>query len=119
MLEAAQVKHAHTAIGTAAHKYVDAVGTESNVKHFLIMGNELSLCCQGRNVPNRAGGIDTRGDDKTRGYRVPVKRSDRGGMLGGLGIGQKRQGRELGCRSLARAGWPCNGVGTLRRLRTR
>jgi hypothetical protein len=81
MLQASQVKHAHTPISATADKDIHAVCTESNIIDFLVVSNELSLCRQGRNIPNRASRVNAGRDDKTRGDSVPVKRGDRGSMF--------------------------------------
>lgn len=39
VLQASQIKHADTTIGATAHENINTVGTESNVKHFLVMSN--------------------------------------------------------------------------------
>lgn len=58
MLEAPQVKHPHTAIRTTTDKDIDTVGAESNIIHLLVVGDQLGLCCQSRNIPNGAGRIN-------------------------------------------------------------
>lgn len=63
VLQASQIKHADTTIGATADEHINAVGTESNVKHFLVMSNQLCLGCQGRNIPDCAGCVDAGCDD--------------------------------------------------------
>ena len=82
VLQASQVEHSNTAIGTAADKHINAVGAEPDIKNFLIVGNQLCLGRQCRDIPDCAGRIDTRCDDQAGGYRVPVQRGDRRGVLG-------------------------------------
>lgn len=38
-----QIKHPNAAVGSTAHKNIVAVSTETNVKNFLIVCNQLSL----------------------------------------------------------------------------
>lgn len=73
VLQTAEIKHAHTTVLAAADKYIDTVGAESHIVDLLVVSNELGLCCQRRDVPNGASGIDARGDDETRGDGVPVQ----------------------------------------------
>lgn len=87
MLQTSQVKHAHTSISTAADKDIHAVRTKANIIDFLVVSNKLSLSGQGRNVPDSASCVNARCDDKTRGDGVPVKRGDRGSMLGRFRVG--------------------------------
>lgn len=86
VLEASQIKHADTAIGTAADKDVHAVCTEPNIVDFLIVCNQLSFGSQGWNVPNGAGGVNARSDDQAGRNCVPVKGGDGGRMLGRFGV---------------------------------
>lgn len=65
MLQAPQVKHTHAAISTAANKNIDTVGTESDIIHLLVVGNQLCLGCQGGNVPDGACRVNARGDYET------------------------------------------------------
>lgn len=65
MFQTPKVKHAHTAVGTATDKDVDAVGAESDIIYFLVVGNQLRFCRQGRNIPNCTGGVDAGRDDQT------------------------------------------------------
>lgn len=81
MFETPQVKHAHTTIGTARNEDVHAICTEPHIKDLFVMCNQLGLCGQCRNVPDRARGINARGDDETRRDGVPVKRSERRRVL--------------------------------------
>lgn len=84
VLQAAQIKHAHTTISAAANKDVDAVRTESNVIYLLVVRNQLCFGCERRNVPNCACCVDTRGDDQAGRDRIPIERGDRGSMFGRL-----------------------------------
>lgn len=89
MFEAAQVEHTHTAVSTAADKHVDAVRTEPNIVHLLVVSNQLRLGSQRRDVPDSARCINAGGDDQAWGNGVPVERSDGSGVLRGLGVGQQ------------------------------
>ena len=66
VLEATQIEHPYTSIRTTAHEYINALGTESHVEHFLVMGDELRLRGKSRNVPDSAGSVYTGSDDETR-----------------------------------------------------
>ena len=65
MFQTPQIKHTHTAVSTAADKNVDTVGTESDIIHLLVVGNELCFSGQGGNIPDGAGCINAGGDDET------------------------------------------------------
>ena len=58
MLETSEIEHSHTTIGSAANENVYAVGTESYIKHLLVMSYQLSLRCQRWNIPYRAGCVN-------------------------------------------------------------
>lgn len=73
MLQAAQVKHPDTSVRAAADEDVHTVCTKSDIVYLLVVRDELSLGCQGRDVPNGAGGVDARGDDETWGDGIPVQ----------------------------------------------
>lgn len=72
VLQTPQIKHANTAILTTAHKDICTISAESYIIHFLVVGDELSLGCQGWDIPYRTGRIYARGDDQARGHCVPV-----------------------------------------------
>lgn len=59
VFQTSQIKHSHTAIRSAAHKNVDAVGAKPHVEHLFIMSDKLSFGSQGWNVPDCTGCIDT------------------------------------------------------------
>ena len=82
MLETPQVKHPHATISTTADKHVHAAGAEADVVDLLVMSDELRLGRQRRNVPDRAGGVDARGDDEFGREHVPVERGQRCRVLG-------------------------------------
>lgn len=73
VLEAAQIKHADTAVAPAADKHVHAIRTKSHVVDLLVVRNELRFSRQGWNVPDRTCRINTRRDDQTRRHGVPVQ----------------------------------------------
>lgn len=58
MLEAAQIKHPHTAVSTTADKDINAIGAESNIVHLLVVGDQLCFRCQCGNIPNGTGCVD-------------------------------------------------------------
>ena len=91
VLQAAQIKHAHAAILSAAHKYVDALSAETHVVNFLVVSNQLRLGRERRYIPDCARSIDARSDYETRGDGIPVQRRQWGRVVGGLGVRQKRQ----------------------------
>ncbi len=64
VLERPQVEHADAAISTARDEDIDAVGAKAHVEDFFVVGDELCLCSQGRNVPYCAGCVDRRCDDQ-------------------------------------------------------
>lgn len=66
VLQAAQIKHADTAIRATTDEYIDTVGTESDIEDFFIVSNQLRFSRQGRDIPDGAGSVDTRGDDQAR-----------------------------------------------------
>lgn len=66
MLEASEIKHSYTTICAAADKHIDAVGAESNIVDFLVVGDQLCLCSQSGNIPNGAGCVNAGSDDQTR-----------------------------------------------------
>lgn len=84
MFEAAEIEHPNTAICAAAYENVDALGAEADVENFFVVGDQLGFRCQGRDIPDRAGGVDARRDDQTGRDYVPVERGDRRGMFGRL-----------------------------------
>jgi len=45
VLEAAQVEHAHAAVGAAAHEHVDAAGAEAHVEDLFVVRDQLRLGC--------------------------------------------------------------------------
>lgn len=100
MLQAAQIKHTNAAILTTAYEDVDRVGTEPYIVNFLVVRNELRLGRERGNVPYRAGRIDAGGDDEGGIHGVPVKRGQRSGVIRRLGVRKKRQGSELGARTI-------------------
>lgn len=87
MLQASQVEHAHTSISATTDENIHAVRTKANVIDFFVVGDELSLCRQGRDIPNCASCVNARRNDKTRGDSVPVERGDGSSMLRRFRIG--------------------------------
>ena len=59
MLQTSKIKHSYTAISTATHEDVDAIGAESYIKDLFVMGYELRLGGQGWYIPYGAGCINT------------------------------------------------------------
>lgn len=96
MLQTAQVKHAHTAIGTTADKYIHTSGAEPNIKYFFVVRNELRLGREGGYVPDGAGGVYAGCDDEFRRHGVPIEGRQRSRVLRRLGVGQESKGSELG-----------------------
>ncbi len=84
MFEAAQIKHAYTAVLATADKNIDAVGAESHIVDFFVVRNELRLGSQRGNIPDSASSINARGNDEARRNSVPVKRCERSGVIGSL-----------------------------------
>lgn len=66
VLQTAQIEHADATVLSAAHEYVNTVGAEADIVNLLVVGNQLCLGRQRRNIPNRAGGIDTGRDNQAR-----------------------------------------------------
>lgn len=58
-----QIEHSYTTIGATAHKHINAIGTKSDIKHFFVMGYQLSLGCKRWDIPYCTSGIDARGND--------------------------------------------------------
>jgi len=88
VLETPQIKHSHATIGTATDKNIDTASTEAHVKDLLVVGDELSLCGEGRNVPYGTGGINAGSDDELGRESIPVERCQGRSVLGRLGVGQ-------------------------------
>lgn len=84
MLQTAQVKHAHAAVLPAAHEYVNALSTETNVVDFFVVSNQLRLCRERWYIPDGTRGIDTRSDNKAGGDGIPVQGRQWGCVIGGL-----------------------------------
>lgn len=61
MFETPEIEHPYAAICATTYKDIDTVGTESDIKDFLVMSDQLSLGCKSRDVPNRACSVNTRG----------------------------------------------------------
>jgi hypothetical protein len=64
VLEAAQVEHSYTSVGTTGNEDVYAIGTKADVKNFLIVGNKLCFGSQGGDIPDSAGCIYAGCDDQ-------------------------------------------------------
>lgn len=88
MLETAQIKHAYAAISSTADKDVDTVGTKANIVYFFIVGNQLRLRRECRDIPDGASRVNAGRNDQAGGDGIPVQGGDRGSMLGGFRIGQ-------------------------------
>ena len=73
MFEASKIEHSHTTIGAAAHEDVNAVSTETHVKDFLIMGNQLCFGSQRWYVPYSTCRVNTRSNYETWGEIIPVQ----------------------------------------------
>jgi hypothetical protein len=84
VLQAAQIEHAHTTIGAAANKDVDAVRTESDVVYLLVVRDQLRFGCECGNVPDCAGRVNAGCDNQAGRNRIPVEGGDRGSMFGRL-----------------------------------
>ena len=41
MFQTPEIEHSYAAICSATHKYINAVGAESDVENFFVMGDEL------------------------------------------------------------------------------
>ena len=63
VLETSKIKHPDAAVSATGDEYINAVCTEANVKDFFIVCDELSLSGKGRDIPYRAGRVNTGGDD--------------------------------------------------------
>lgn len=63
MLQTPEIKHSDTPVCTTTDKDINTMGTESDVKDFFIVGNQLSLGSEGGNVPDGACGVNAAGDD--------------------------------------------------------
>jgi hypothetical protein len=63
VFKAAEIEHAHAAVGAAADKDVDALGAEAHVEDFFVVRDELGFGGEGGDVPDCAGGVDAGGDD--------------------------------------------------------
>ena len=95
MLQTPQVKHPHAPISATAHENIYAVRAEAHVEDLLVVRDQLRLGRQRRDVPDRARRVDARRDDQRGGDRVPVQGRQRGGVLGGLGVGEQGEGGEF------------------------
>lgn len=91
VLQASQVKHAHTAISTTAHKHIYASCTETDIKHLLVVRDQLCFGSKSGYVPYRASCVDAGGNDELGRHSVPVKRRQRCSMLRCLGVRQERK----------------------------
>ena len=111
MFETAQIKHAHAAISSTADKDVDTVGTKANIVYFFIVGNQLRLRRECRDIPDGASRVNAGRNDQAWGDGVPVQRSDRGSMLGRFRIRQQGQWRQLGGGKLPLVRRACNRIG--------
>lgn len=101
MLETSQVEHSHATIGATTHKDIDTAGTETHIKDFLVMCDQLRLGSKGGNVPYGASSVDTGGNDEFGRKSVPVKRGQWRSMLWSLGIGQECQWLQFLCARIA------------------
>lgn len=61
MLETPEIEHSYAAIRATTYKNIDTVGAKSDIKHFLIVSNQLSFSCKSWDIPYRACSINTRG----------------------------------------------------------
>lgn len=96
MLQTTEIKHSNTTVLPTADKHINTVCAEAHVIHFFVMGDQLRLGSQGRNIPDCASCIDAGGNDETRRDRIPIEGSQRSGMIGRLGIRQKGQRSQFG-----------------------
>lgn len=64
VFETPEIKHAYASVGSTAHKDVDTLGAEANVKDLLVVRNQLRLGRQGWNIPDGAGRVDARCDNQ-------------------------------------------------------
>lgn len=64
MLKTAQIKHSHTAVGTATDKHIYTAGTKAYIENLFVVGDELGLCGESGNVPDGTCGVNAGGDDE-------------------------------------------------------
>ena len=87
VFETSEIEHADTAVGAAGDEDVDAVGAETHVEDFFVVGDELGLCGECRDIPDGASCVNGGCNDERWRDCVPIEGSKRCGMLWCLGIG--------------------------------
>jgi hypothetical protein len=112
VLEAAEIEHAHTAIGATAYKNIHTTCAESHIEDFFVVCDQLRLGSERGNVPYCACRIYARCDDELRRQGVPIEGSERRSVFGCFRVREKREGREFGKLgfSCVDGGRPGNGV---------
>lgn len=63
MLQASEVEHSYTTIRATTYENINAVCTESDIKNFFVVRDQLRFGCECRYVPYGTSSIDTRGYD--------------------------------------------------------
>lgn len=114
VFETPQIKHANAAILTAADEHIDTIRAKPNIVYFLVVGNELRLCRERRNVPDRACRIDTTRYDQAGRNGVPVEGRKRRRVIRRLRVGEERKRGQFGCGSIpVRPSYGVAAVGSL------